>query len=177
MALRGLASNLSYPGRHGLRSALLCCQIFISIKQVRRNHAAMAQHIVRGLRMMREYGARPRFALAGVFIIKLFAAPCKFADALPAYDGSGTTLSLVSIATSTLEFLCKLVHVATLLSVSFLRLFHLILKILLLGALDSSPDLEAEVQIESGRLQAVAEDAGESARTYITCDGTGATKS
>ncbi|KAK2053746.1 hypothetical protein LY76DRAFT_638853 [Colletotrichum caudatum] len=236
MALRGLASNLSCPGPHGPRSALLCCQIFISIEQVRKNYAAMAQHIVRGLRIMRECGARPRFVAAAndlapachdrlplldVFIIKLFAAPCKFADAPPAADRSGTTLSvcpipprrqpigpsglrpiapdmrtrLVSIATSTLEFLSKLAQVDTvagalrllprrtslldslelwlldleltqtktgrpgheLLSVSFLRLFHLILKIVLLGALDSSPGIDDALQIESDRLQALSE--------------------
>ncbi|KAK1980888.1 hypothetical protein LZ30DRAFT_750436 [Colletotrichum cereale] len=252
MALRGLASSLSCLGPRGLRSALLCCQIFISIEQVRKNYAAMAQHIVRGLRIMHECGARPRFVavnelvpachdglpLLDVFIIKLFAAPCKFADPPPGADGSGTTLSvcprpsyrqpaeppnlrmiapnmrtkLVSIAASTLEFLGELSQVEAVssglrllpqkvalldslgswlldlelfqtktghpghepLSVAFLRLFHLILKIVLLGALDCSTDLDAKLQIESDRLQAVADDVGERTRTYITCSGTGA---
>ncbi|KAK2042170.1 hypothetical protein LZ31DRAFT_501313 [Colletotrichum somersetense] len=249
MALRGLASNLSYPGTHGPMSALLCCQIFISIEQVRKNYAAMAQHIVRGLRIMHECGARPRFVavndlapachdqlpLLDVFIIKLFAAPCKFADAPQAADRSRTMLSvcpipprrqpirpsslraiapdmrtrLVSIATSSLEFLSKLAQADTvasalrllprkasllnsleswlldleliqtkterpgheLLSVSFLRLFHLILKIVILGALESSPGIDDAVQIESDRLEAVAEHVGERAGTYTTCSG------
>lgn len=54
----------------------------------------MAQHVVQALRIMREYRARPclgsgntlipayprRLPLVDVFIIKLFAAPCKFTD-------------------------------------------------------------------------------------------------
>jgi hypothetical protein len=147
MALRGLASNLSSPGSNGVKSALLCCQIFISIEQVRENYDAMAQHIIQGLRIMHQYRARPTF-LAGnvlvpahheqlplldVFVIKLFAAPCKFAEPLATAERSGMTASvclnspdqrpvesrhlrtiapdrrkeLVRIATSTLEFLEK----------------------------------------------------------------------
>jgi hypothetical protein len=57
-------------------------------------------------------------------------------------------------------------------SVSFLRFFHLILKIVLLGALDSSPDLYAELRTENDRLQGVANNVGERVRAYITCSGT-----
>ncbi|KAE8450857.1 hypothetical protein EG329_005770 [Mollisiaceae sp. DMI_Dod_QoI] len=231
MALGGLASNLSSPSSNRLKSALLCCQVFISIEQVRKNYAAMAQHIIRGLRIMHEYQARPHFVAANnlvpahhdhlpfldVFIIKLFAAPCKFADPPATAEVSGTTLSaclisppqqpvescdlrtiapdmrteLTRIAGSTLVFLGKvsqvesvgvalrllsqkatlldsleswltkleLVQVKTgspdpeLISVSFLRFFHLILKIVLLGTLDSSPDLDAELRTENDRLQ------------------------
>tara|TARA_R110002003_G_scaffold126_9_gene11498 strand:- start:4491 stop:5519 length:1029 start_codon:yes stop_codon:yes gene_type:complete len=151
MALRGLASNLSSPGLNGVKSALLCCQIFISIEQVRENYAAMAQHIIQGLRIMHQYRARPTFLegnvlvpahhehlpLLDVFVIKLFAAPCKFAEPLATADRSGTTVSvclnspvqrpvesrhlrtiapdirkeLVRIATSTLVFLDKVSRV------------------------------------------------------------------
>jgi hypothetical protein len=234
-----------------LKSALLCCQVFISIEQVRKNYAAMAQHIIRGLRIMHEYRARPRFVAANklvpahhdqlpfldVFIIKLFAAPCKFADPPATADVSGTTLSvclisphqqpvescdlrtiapdmrteLTRIAASTLEFLGKVSQVESVgialgllsekaalldsleswlidlelvqteigspgpepISVSFLRFFHLILKIVLLGALDSSPDLYAELRTENDRLQGVANNVGERVRAYITCSGTG----
>jgi hypothetical protein len=62
LALSGLVSNLLFPGASVLKSALLCCQIFISIKQVRSNYGAMAQHIIRGLGIMREHRARPTFA-------------------------------------------------------------------------------------------------------------------
>ena len=250
MALGGLASNLSSPGSSGLKSALLCCQVFISIEQVRKNYAAMAQHIIRGLRIMHEYRARPEIVAANklvpahhgqlpfldVFIIKLFAAPCKFADPPATADVSGTTLSvceisphqqpvescdlrtiapdkrteLTRIAASTLEFLGKVSQVesvgialrllsekATLLgsleswltdlelvqtgigspgpepiSMSFLRFFYLILKIVLLGALDSSPDLYAALRTENDRLQGLANNVGERVRAYTTCSGT-----
>ena len=250
MALGGLASNLSSPGSNELKSALLCCQIFISIEQVRKNYAAMAQHIIHGLRIMQEYRAQPDLVAANklvpahhdqlpfldVFIIKLFAAPCKFADPPATADVSGTTLSaclisphqqpvesrdlrkiapdmrteLTRIAASTLEFLGKMSQVDTVgnalllqsekaalldsleswlinlellqteigsstpepISVSFLRLLHLILKIVLLGALDSSPDLYAELRTENDRLQSIANNVGERVKDYITCSGT-----
>jgi hypothetical protein len=61
---------------------------------------------------MREYRARPDFVAANklvlahhdqlpfpdVFIIKLFAAPCRFADPPAAADVSGTTLSVCLIS-------------------------------------------------------------------------------
>jgi hypothetical protein len=107
MALSGLASNLSSLGSDGLRLALLCCQIFISIEQVRGNYATMAQHIIQGLITMHEYRARPSFVAANrlvpahhdqlpfldIFVIKLFAAPCKFADPPAEADTSERTVS------------------------------------------------------------------------------------
>ncbi|CAM1500931.1 Fc.00g100930.m01.CDS01 [Cosmosporella sp. VM-42] len=234
MALRGLASKLSSAGSDGLKSALLCCQVFISIEQVRGNFAAMALHIIRGLSIMHEYRARPYVVAADklvpahygqlpfldVFLIKLFAAPCKFAEPSATGDVSGTTSSvclssphqqpieprdlrtiapnmrteLVRIAASTLKFLAKVSQVESIgnalrlisekgallnsleswlsdlelvqteigpsdaepLSVSFMRFFHLILKIVLLGALESSSDLNAELRTEHDRLQGVA---------------------
>jgi hypothetical protein len=244
LALGGLASNLSTPSSNGLKSALLCCQVFISIEQVRGNYVAMAQHVIRGLRIMHEYRARPDIHAANkllpahhdhlpsldVFIIKLFTAPCKFADPPAAADGKGTPLSggvpsshqrlvkscpvrtiapnmrteLTRIGASTLEFLgivsrvksvesafrllpkkaalldslnswlidLELVQAATKstdpepISVSFLRFFHSILRIVLIGALESSPDLDAELKAETDRLQSVANDVGEKVRTY-----------
>lgn len=250
MALGGLASNLSSPGSKRLKSALLCCQLFISIEQVRGNYAAMAQHIIQGLRIMHEYRARPDFVATNklvpahrdqipfldVFIIKLFAAPCKFAEPPATADISGKTVSmclisphqqpdesrdlrtiapdmrkeLTMIATSTLEFLGKVSQVESignalrlrsekaalldsleswlsdlervqteirplgpeLISVSFMRFFHLILKTVLLGALDSSPDLYAELRTQNDRLQNVANNVGERLKTYRTCTWT-----
>ena len=249
-ALGGLASSLSSPGSSGLKSALLCCQIFISIEQVQKNYAAMAQHIIRGLKIMHEYRARPDFVAANklvpahhgqlpfldVFIIKLFAAPCKFADPPATADFSGRASSvcfrsphqqlvesrdlrtiapnmrteLTRIAHSTLEFLSKVSQVESVgialrllpkkaalldsleswlidlelvqteigspgpepISVSFLRFFHVILKIVLLGALDSSPDLYAQLRTENDRLQGVANNVSERVKAYITCSGT-----
>ncbi|KAH8807674.1 hypothetical protein F5884DRAFT_345053 [Xylogone sp. PMI_703] len=248
MALGGLASNLSSSNSNQLKSALLCCQIFISIEQVRKNYTAMAQHIIQGLRIMREYRARPglvatdklvpahhdQLPFLDVFIIKLFAAPCKFADPPAAAGVSRTTpvclfsphqqhaesrdlptlapdmrTELTRIAASTLEFIGKVSQVESVevalrlssekaallgsleswlthlelvrteigsaaseaISVSFLRLFHLILKIVLLGALNSSPDLDAELRAEYDRLQIMANNVGERVRAYITCSG------
>lgn len=247
MALTGLASKLSSPGSDGLKSALLCCQVLISIEQVRCNFAAMALHIIRGLSITHEYRARPYFVAAhklvpaphgqlaflDVFIIKLFAAPCKFAEPSATADVSGTASSaclisphqqpaeprdlrtiapnmrtkLVRISASTLEFLAKVSQVESVgnalrlvsekaalldsleswlshlelvqteiqppgpepISVSFMRIFHLILKIVLLGALDSSPDLDTKLQTENERLQGIANNLGERLKAYKTC--------
>jgi hypothetical protein len=210
----------------------------------------MAQHITQGLRIMYEYRARPTFVVPNtlvpahhdqlpfldVFIIKLFAAPCKFAEPPATADISGTTVSvclisphqtpvesrdlrtiapdmrkeLTRIATSTLEFLTKVSHVESagnalrllsdkaslldsleswlidlelvrteirspgpeLISMSFMRFFHQILKIVLMGALDASPDLYAELRTENDRLQGVASNVAERVKAYTTCSGT-----
>ncbi|KAG8668313.1 hypothetical protein FPOAC2_07604 [Fusarium poae] len=98
-ALTGLALNLSTPNPETLKSALLCCQVLISVEQVRGNFSAMGVHIIRGLNIMREYRARPYLSDGNVlraanhkdlpsidiFIIKFFAAPCKFTEQ-PAVD-------------------------------------------------------------------------------------------
>jgi hypothetical protein len=250
MALRGLAFNLSAPGFNELKSALLCCQIFISIEQVRGNYATMAQHIIQGLKIMHEYGARPvlgaanklvparhdQLPLLDVFIIKLFAAPCKFAEPPATPDISGTTMpvclisphqmpgesrghrtiapdmrtELTRIAASTLEFLSNVSHVKSAgnalrllsektslleslgswlidlelvhletnppgpesLTVSFMRFFHQIMKTVLLGALDSSPDLYAKLRAENDQLQRIASNVGERVKAYGTISGT-----
>ncbi|KAF4978445.1 hypothetical protein FZEAL_5170 [Fusarium zealandicum] len=238
MALRCLASRLSSPSSDVLRSALLCCQVFISIEQARGNFGAMGLHIIRGLRILHESRARPyidagsqlvrarhsQLPLLDVFLIKLFAAPCKFAEpsATANVNGSTACLSspdqprdhrtiapnirteLVKMATSTLGFLDKVSQVESVgsalplraeraallaslaswlseldiaqtqigtsgpepLSVSFMRFFHLILKVILLGALESSPDLSAELQTEKDRLQAVAHNVGERVKAH-----------
>lgn len=246
MALGGLASNLSSPGSNELMSALLCCQIFISIEQVRKNYAAMAQHIIQGLRIMYDYRARPsvdaanklvpanhaQLPLLDVFIIKLFIAPCKFSDPPTTTDLGGTTLpvclfsphyrpvesrqfrtivpdmraQLTKVAGLILELLDKVSEVKSVemappllseravllgsleswlvefelgqtetepISASFLRLFHLILKIILLRALDSSTDLYAELRIQNDLLQDVADSLGDRLRAYTMCNGTG----
>ncbi|CAH0022533.1 unnamed protein product [Clonostachys rhizophaga] len=237
VALAGLASKLSSSSSSELKTALLCCQVFISIEQVRGNFAAMALHIVRGLGIMREFRARPSFTITNellpayrsqlpfldVFIVKLFAAPCKFAEAAEAADGKvmvpvgcstlecrdhrriapNMRTKLVHIATSTLDFLAKVSQIESIgaalrlvpekaslldsldswlrdlelvqmntsdpesISVSFLRFFYSILRIVLLGALESlSPDLYAKLQTENGGLQEVADDITEKVRLY-----------
>ncbi|KAI7972296.1 hypothetical protein EIK77_003367 [Talaromyces pinophilus] len=236
-ALGGLASNLSSPGPNELKSALLCCQIFMSIEQVRKNFAGMAQHIIRGLNIMHEYRARPSFIapnrlvpanpaqlpLLDVFVIKMFAAPCKFTTPPTAFEATETLphqqpaesrdlrtiapemrTELARISGLTLEFLDKVSQIKTEeivlqllsekaalldslekwlinlelvqtkarlsapepVSVSFQRLFYLILKIILLGALDFSQDVYAELQTENDRLQAIANNVGERVSAY-----------
>ena len=54
----------------------------------------------------------------------------------------------------------------------FLRFFHQALKIVLLGALDSSTDLDAELQIENDILQCIASNANERVKGYIISSGT-----
>lgn len=244
MALGSLSANLSSLGSSGLNSALLCCQIFISIEQVRGNYAAMAQHMIRGLNIMHEYRARSNLSctkesvlahhsqipLLDVFIIKLFAAPCKFADPPIASDEGGSTVAmcpmssqqqpdasrhlrtiapdmrtgLTRIAGTTLGFLRKVAQVESAakgpqllsekaallesleswlvgleviraedrppqpepLSVSFLRFFHQILKLILLGALNSSSDIDAELWTEIDRLHRIASSIEKRVKTY-----------
>ncbi|KAJ6439267.1 hypothetical protein O9K51_07152 [Purpureocillium lavendulum] len=250
MALKGLASSLSSPAYRHLKSALLCCQIFISIEQVRGDYNAMAQHIVQGLRIMHQYRARPtlvsgnklvpayhgQLPLLDAFIIKVFAAPCKFAEPPAAADTNKAAVSaclmsphrqtaesrsvrtiapdmrteLTGIAASTLEFLDRLSQVKSaeaalrllsekalllrslelwlndlehvysdinspgpeLLSVSFLRLFHQTLKIVLLETLDSSPSLSSKLNLQNERLQGIASNISERLKAYRKSNGT-----
>lgn len=236
-ALGSLASYLSFPNPSGLKSALLCCQIFISIEQVRKNFGAMARHIILGLNIMHEYRARPSFVspnnfvpanhdqlpLLDVFIIKMFAAPCKFTDPSAVVEASGTLshqqsaeshdlrtiipdmrTELKRVSALTLDFLDRvsrignegaalqllpektallnsleswLINLESVqvelqplrsepISVSFLRIFHSILKLVLLGALDFSPSIYAELQTENDRLQALANNVGERVSAY-----------
>ncbi|UNI25010.1 hypothetical protein JDV02_010718 [Purpureocillium takamizusanense] len=239
MALKGVASSLSSPGAQALKSALLCCQIFISIEQVRGNYGTMTQHIIQGLGIIHEYRARPVLATTGklmpaypaqlplldVFVIKLFAAPCKFAEPpTPADNESQTAVSssctlsreqeqavesrrnfrtivpnmrtaLTKVAASTLEFLDKASSVESAetalglvsekesllksleswvvepepvvtgarpprpepLALSFLRLFHQTLRVILVATLRSSLDARAELRTENAKLQRIAD--------------------
>jgi hypothetical protein len=245
MALSGIASKLSSPGSSVLKSVLFCCQIFISIEQVRGDYAIMAKHIVQGLGIMRESQARPtldaanelvparhdQLPLLDVFIIKLFAAPCKFADRpdiadisstmVPGYSASldrqsvqsrdlctiapNMRTELTRIATSTITFLGKVSDIKTtgdacqmqlekasllysldswffdlersqtefapprpeLISVSFMRLFYYILRLVLLGTLASLSSLPAVLQNDTIRLQSIASNLGERVKGYV----------
>ena len=186
---------------------------------------------------MHEYRARPSFVgpnklvpanhdqlpLLDVFIIKMFAAPCKFTDPSAVVEASGTLshqqsaeshdlrtivpdmrTELRRVSALTLDFLdrvSRIVNEGTALqllsekaallmsleswlinlesvqaelqplrsepiSVSFLRIFHSILKLVLLGALDFSPIIYAELQTENDRLQALANNVGERVSAY-----------
>ncbi|KAJ4145390.1 hypothetical protein LMH87_004242 [Akanthomyces muscarius] len=140
LALGGLVSEMSFQNSNKLKSALLCCQIFISIEQLLGNYDAMAQHIIRGLMIMHESRARPtldgnrkllpacrdQLPMLDVFIVKLFAAPCNFADApkagapaTPAESPDHRTIvpdtrrDLTKISESVLKFLDEVSHVQT----------------------------------------------------------------
>ncbi|CAI6310356.1 unnamed protein product [Periconia digitata] len=156
VALRGLASHLSTPDSKRLKPVLLCCPVLISIEQARKNYTAMAQHMIGGLKIMYEHRTRPYFSSSGklmpalhgrlpaldVFVVKQFAAPCKFADSptiahvtgvltTPPSDKSSLNpgrsdksqdlrsiapnmrTELSSIAAATLKFLDEVPHVLT----------------------------------------------------------------
>ncbi|KAI1034804.1 hypothetical protein LB504_004427 [Fusarium proliferatum] len=221
-ALTSLASNLAYPCPDSLKSALLCCQVLISVEQVRGNFSAMGLHIIRGLNILREYRARPYLTTDGlmparhsglpsldVFIIKLFAAPCRFteqpSEALsimtpPVETRSDRKLApnmraeLTKVATSTISLLARVTEIQSeeqaqsllserrdlldgldswlgaleslqqetqpgepeSISDNFLRILYLILKIILLGTFETSPDLDAKLTEESKQLQDLA---------------------
>lgn len=251
-SLGGLAASLCCPTTSTLTSALLCCQVFIGIEQIRKDHTARTQHIIQGLAITREYRARPgidglrrflparnpQLPLLDVFIIRVFAAPCKFKDrpatcfriadsSLTCSSARGqistevrrtrkiapdTRTELIKIAVSTLNFLdsiaqiksadaaLKMLHErASLLgglrswfagfastrgeegdepvSLLFERMFHHILNIIILGALDYSSDPDASLQVERCRLQELADNVTERVRTYTMCRGTGQSRS
>ncbi|KAH7014607.1 uncharacterized protein B0I36DRAFT_355797 [Microdochium trichocladiopsis] len=116
LALRGLASRLSLKSStDSVASALLCCQLFISIEQARQDYRAMVLHMLRGLAIMHEHAARPSLMdekhlrpaarpplpMLDLFLIKLFSAPCKFAEkaspaASPISEASSCTGSSVA---------------------------------------------------------------------------------
>ncbi|KAF5576221.1 transcriptional regulatory moc3 [Fusarium pseudocircinatum] len=231
-ALTSLASNLVYPSPDSLKSALLCCQVLISVEQVRGNFSAMGLHVIRGLDILREYRARPYLTTNGlmparhtglpsldIFVIKLFAAPCKFTEQrtpetsnilTPPVETNDRKLvpnmraELTKVATSTIALLEKTAktqleeqaHVLlserrdllddldswlsaleslqkeTLpgepgsISDNFLRILYLILKITLLGTLETSPDLDAKLREKSEQLQGLANLVNERLKDY-----------
>ncbi|KAF5709525.1 transcriptional regulatory moc3 [Fusarium mundagurra] len=231
-ALTSLASNLAYPSPGSLKSALLCCQVLISVEQVRGNFSAMGLHVIRGLDILREYRARPYLTTNGltparhtglpaldVFIIKLFAAPCKFTEQqtseslsimTPPVETKDRKLApnmraeLTKVATSTIALLEKTTNIQSeeqaqsflsekrdllggleswlaaletlqnetqpgepeSISDTFLRILYLILKIILLGTLETSPDLDANVKEKSKQLQGLANLVNERLKDY-----------
>ncbi|KAG5811555.1 hypothetical protein H9Q74_004636 [Fusarium xylarioides] len=231
-ALTSLASNLAYSSPNSLKSALLCCQVLISVEQVRGNFAAMGLHVIRGLNILREYRARPYMTTVGlmparhtglpsldIFIIKLFAAPCKFTEQRPPETSSILTppvetndrklvpnmrAELTKVATSTIALLEKTTKIHSeeqahillserrdlldgldswlaalenlqketqpgepeTISDNFLCILYLILKIILLGTVETSPDLDAKLREESQQLQGLANLVNERLKDY-----------
>jgi hypothetical protein len=231
-ALISLASKLAYPSLDSLKSALLCCQVLISVEQVRGNFSAMGLHVIRGLDILREYGARPYLTTNGltparhtglpaldVFIIKLFAAPCKFTEQqfpeassimTPPIETNDRKLApnmraeLTKVATLTIAVLGKTTKIQSeqqarsllserrglldgldswlgafeslqketqlgepeSISDNFLRILYIILRIILLGTLESSPDLDAKLKEENKQLQGLANLVNERLKDY-----------
>ncbi|KAI1038932.1 hypothetical protein LB503_007946 [Fusarium chuoi] len=232
-ALTSLASNLAYPSPDSLKSALLCCQVLISVEQVRGNFSAMGLHIIRGLNILREYRARPYLNTNGlmparhsglpsldVFIIKLFAAPCRFTEQQTSESSSIMTppvetrsdrklapnmrAELTKVATLTIAllerttkfqsaeqsqslilerrdlldnldlWLCALESLQKetqpgepeSISDNFLRILYLILKIILLGTLETSPELDTKLRDENKQLQGLANLVNERLKDY-----------
>lgn len=144
-ALGETAFNLSFPDYRVLRSALLCCQLFISIEQIQKNYVALAQHVEQGLKILHRCRARPALdagnrllpaalgdvPLIDVYILKLYLAPCRFADEAAHGSSSGAEkqdagesptsrsiapnmrAELVKIAQFTLDFLAHVSKVDT----------------------------------------------------------------
>ncbi|KAG9503589.1 hypothetical protein J7337_003540 [Fusarium musae] len=231
-ALTSLAFNLAYPSPESLKSALLCCQVLISVEQVRGNFSAMGLHVIRGLDILREYRARPYLTTNGliparhtglpaldVFIIKLFAAPCKFTEQqspeassimTPPIETNDRKLApnmraeLTKVATSTIALLGRTTNIQSeqqaqpllsekrdllggldswlsaleslqketqpgepeSISDNFLRILYLILRIILLGTLETSPDLDAKLKEENKQLQGLANLVNERLKDY-----------
>lgn len=242
MAIRGLGRLMGGSGPGGPTSALLCCQVFMSIDQVLGNYDTMFQHFTQGLGIMRECRARsmvidgnriipasyPRLPLLDVFVIKLYTAPCKFAEPVPEVvavdDQEPSYLSkdqryfderhvlpriapdhrknLLKIAASTLEFLSRassfesMQAVAALrreknalldsldswlldlqaihpgvsrpgaISILFLRLFHQILRLVVLGSIDYLSRTNARLAEETGKLQHIVKIIKHSVQDY-----------
>ncbi|KAJ8116162.1 hypothetical protein OPT61_g2350 [Boeremia exigua] len=241
LALKGLSNSLSKPlGSDETKATLLCCQIFVSIEQVRENYTAMANHISHALKIMRSHRARPsldaadhlvpahpdKLPLVDVFIIKLFTAPCGFADresagnrdkkevplnrTLPDQQpveprdfrriAPNTRAELKKIAASTLSFLKEVSGIVSasdalrlrsekallltsldrwpiepddessiekLVIASFTRFLHRILTIVVLSALDNSPDSEVQLLTEYEHLQAIASNVDDNVKSVI----------
>ncbi|RFU75441.1 zn2 cys6 dna-binding [Trichoderma arundinaceum] len=92
LAIRSLLAKISDKNYNAssIRSALLCCQIFMSIELALDDFSSATQHFIRGLRIMHECLTRPYLSKDGsviaaqcvdmpavdVFTIKLFLTPC-----------------------------------------------------------------------------------------------------
>ena len=89
-AVTSLVGKLSYVDRSSVESALLCCQLFISIEVLQKNFASAVQHFIHGMKIMNDYHIRPTLNEAGhlvlpqhqglpqidSFVIKLFSMSC-----------------------------------------------------------------------------------------------------
>ena len=108
-AIVNLTDKLAVMDRRSCEVALVCCRLFISIETMQRDYVSVAEHYVRGMRIMHEAATRPYLDARGnvtptqngdfpkidMFIIKIFMSPCRMAPAcrtfIPALFRSAAT--------------------------------------------------------------------------------------
>lgn len=97
-AIVNLTGKLSVMDRRSCEVALVCCRLFISIETMQRDYVSVADHYVRGMRIMHEAATRPYLDARGnviptqnsdfpkidSFVIKLFMSPDRMAPACTA---------------------------------------------------------------------------------------------
>ncbi|SPN98674.1 uncharacterized protein DNG_01718 [Cephalotrichum gorgonifer] len=94
-AIVNLTSKLSVVDRRSCEVALVCCRLFISIETMQRDYVSVAEHYIRGMRIMHESATRPYLDARGnviptqngdfpkidSFMIKIFMSPDRMAPA------------------------------------------------------------------------------------------------
>ncbi|CAI4212836.1 unnamed protein product [Parascedosporium putredinis] len=94
-AIVNLADKLAVMDRRSCEVALVCCRLFISIGTITRDYTAVAEHYIRGMRIMHEAATRPyldargnviptqngEFPKIDIFMIKIFMSPDRMAPA------------------------------------------------------------------------------------------------
>lgn len=94
-AIINLADKLAVMDRRSCEVALVCCRLFISIGTITRDYTAVAEHYIRGMRIMHEAATRPyldargnviptqngEFPKIDIFMIKIFMSPDRMAPA------------------------------------------------------------------------------------------------
>lgn len=97
-AIVNLANKLAVMDRRSCEVALVCCRLFISIGTITREYTPVAEHYIRGMRIMHEAATRPyldawgnviptqngEFPKIDVFMIKIFMSPDRMAPACKA---------------------------------------------------------------------------------------------
>lgn len=88
-AIVNLTDKLSVTDRRSCEVALVCCRLFISIETMQRDYVSVAEHYIRGMRIMHEAATRPYLDARGnviptqngdfpkidSFMIKIFMSP------------------------------------------------------------------------------------------------------
>lgn len=97
-AIVNLTDKLSVMDRRSCEVALVCCRLFISIGTMQRDYVSVAEHYIRGMRIMHEAATRPyldargnviptqngEFPKIDEFMIKIFMSPDRLSPACTA---------------------------------------------------------------------------------------------